>query len=61
MERGEVEFLDDPEIFQSMKSVQFEITEKKDIIIFGEYTHICEGIIRSLWGIKDKSLNLYVY
>jgi hypothetical protein len=60
MERGEVEFLDDSDIFQSLKSVQFEITEKKDIIIFGEYTHIAEGIIRALWGVKDKSLNIWV-
>jgi hypothetical protein len=62
MERGEIELLDDPAIFQSLKSVQFEITERKDLLIFGEYTHLAESIIRSAWGaVKDKSLNLWVY
>ena len=60
MERGEIELLDDPNIFQSLKSVQFEITENKELQIFGNYTHICEGLIRALWGaVKDKSLNLW--
>jgi hypothetical protein len=62
MERGEIEILDDPEIFQSLKSVQFEIdTETKTLKIFGNYTHIAEGLIRAAWSQKDKSLNLYVY
>lgn len=57
MERKEIELLDDPELFQSLKSVQFEITDKKEILIYGEYTHIAEGLIRACWCIKDKSLN----
>ena len=60
MERGEIDLLDDPEVFQSLKSVQFEITENKELVIFGEYTHIAEGIIRAAWCVKDKSLNLWV-
>jgi len=60
MERGEVSLLKDPNIFQSLKSVQFEITENKDIKIFGNYTHIAEALIRAAWCIKDKSLKLWV-
>jgi len=61
MERGEIDLLDDPEIFQSFKSVQFEITDSKEIRIYGNYTHIVEGIIRAAWCIKDKNLNIWVY
>jgi len=60
MERGEVALLDDPEVFLSLRSAQFEYTSKGDLKIFGRYTHICESIIRSCWCIKDKSNNLWV-
>jgi len=61
MERGEIELLDDAEVFQSLKSVQIEFTEKGNLRIFGRYTHIAEGLIRAAWCVKDKSLNLFVY
>jgi hypothetical protein len=60
MERGEVKLLDDPAIFQSLKSVQFEYTESKEIKIFGNYTHIAESLIRACWGTKDKTLNPFI-
>jgi hypothetical protein len=60
MERGEILFLDDPEIFMSLRSIQFEYTPKGDLKIFGRYTHACESIIRAAWCVKDKSLNLWV-
>jgi len=60
MERGEIELLDDPEIFQSLKSIQFEITDDKNLKIFGNYTHIAEGLIRAAWCVKDKSLNPFI-
>jgi hypothetical protein len=61
MERGELALLDDAEVFQSLKSVQYEYTDDGNIKIFGKYTHICEGLIRAAWGTKDKSLNIYCY
>ncbi len=61
MENGNIQLLKGPEIFQSLKSVQFEITDTKDIKIFGNYTHIAEGLIRAAWCVKDKSLNPYIY
>lgn len=64
MERGEIELLEDEEIFQSLKSVQYEyITKEKTITkfrIFGQKTHITEGLIRAVWCNRDKSLNLWV-
>lgn len=59
MEQGKIKLLDDPEIFQSLKSVQFEYVDNK-LRIFGNYTHIAEGLVRAAWCSKDKSLNIWI-
>jgi len=65
MEQKKIHLLDDPEIFQSFKSVQYEYTgggdEEKKLKIFGHYTHIVEGLIRAAWSVRDKSLNIYIF
>lgn len=64
MEQGKITLLDDPEIFQSIKSVQYEYTggfdTEKRLRIFGNYTHIVEGLIRAAWCVKDKSLKVWI-
>jgi hypothetical protein len=60
MERGEIKLLQDPEIFVSLKSVQYEYTESGEMKIFGNYTHVAEGLIRAAWCVADKSLNIWV-
>jgi hypothetical protein len=60
MERNEIQLLNDAEIFQSLKSVQFEIVNGR-VKYFGNYTHIADGLVRAAWGVKDKSLNIYLY
>jgi len=60
MEQNKLKLLDDPEIFQSLKSVQFEVTDK-GVKYFGNYTHIADGLVRAAWSTKDKSLNIYLY
>jgi len=64
MEQGKLHLLKDPEIFQSLKSVQYEYTEDKKgkpfLKIFGNYTHICEGLIRAAWCVKEKSLSIRI-
>lgn len=64
MESGEIELLDDPEIFMSLKSVQYEYTSdtrgKPHLKIFGTYTHIAEGLIRAAWSVKYKNLNIWI-
>lgn len=61
MEQNKIKLLDDDEIFQSLKSIQFEYTESNKLRIFGNYSHIAEGLIRAAWCVRDKSLNIYVY
>jgi len=64
MERGEIDLLDDPEIFHSLKSVQYEYTTdtigRPQMKIFGNYTHIAEGLIRAAWCVKEKGLNIWI-
>jgi len=60
MEQGRIRLLDDPEIFMSLKSVQFEYNDAGTMRIFGRYTHIAEGLIRAAWCVKDKTLKLWV-
>jgi hypothetical protein len=64
MEERKITLLTDDEVFQSFKSVQYEhTTDKKGkpfLRIFGNYTHIVEGLVRAAWGIKDKGLNIWI-
>jgi len=65
MEQDKIKLLSDPEIFQSLKSVQYEysggISEEKKLKIFGHYTHCAESLIRAAWCMKTKSLSIYIY
>ena len=65
MEQGRIKLLDDEEIIESLKSIQFELELKPgratEVRIFGNYSHVVEGIIRALWlAIEDKTLDLWV-
>lgn len=64
MESGKIALLDDPEIFLSLKSVQYDYTNdqmgRTHLKIFGNYTHIVEGLIRACWCVKEKTLNIWV-
>lgn len=65
LERGELKLLDDEKVRLSLKSVQFEIAHEEEggskVRIFGNYTHIVEGLIRAAWLAKqDKGLNFSI-
>ncbi len=59
MEMKEIKLLKDDEIFDSLRSVQFETTGGKTKY-FGSDTHIAEALIRAAWCVKTKSLNIYL-
>ena len=61
MENGEITLLNDDEVKLSLRSVQAEYTDTGMLRIFGEHSHIVEGLIRAAWASKDKSLNIYCY
>jgi hypothetical protein len=60
MEKGKVKLVENDETFHSLKSIQAEYSGGK-LHIFGSNSHICEALIRALWGIRTKSLNIYIY
>ena len=64
MESGKLKLLDDEEVYLSLKSVQYEFVAKAGkgtvLRIFGNYTHIAEGLIRAAWCARDKGLNIWV-
>lgn len=65
METGKIHLLNEDNIFQSFKSVQYQYTNDnfgvRHLKIFGNYTHIVEGCTNSGWGGKYKDLNPIVY
>ena len=61
MEQNKIKFLDDEEIRAAFKSVLFEIDkETKKMRVYGNRTHIIEGLVRACWCTKDKSLNIWI-
>jgi hypothetical protein len=65
LENGKMHLLKDEAIFNSLKSVQYEysldVKGNPVIKIFGNNTHIAEGLIRLAQAIKYKQLNISVY
>jgi hypothetical protein len=63
MESEKIQLLDDDEVIMSLKSVQYEYLKIAGkgtrLRIFGNYTHIVEGLIRAVWCVKDKHLNIW--
>lgn len=60
MEQGEIQLLNDPEVFTSLKSIILERGQKSsEVRIYGRYSHIAEGLIRAAWSVRDKHLNIY--
>ena len=60
MEKGELFLLDDDNIRLSLSSIQWEFVERKGITrvnIFGDYSHITEGLVRAAWLAKKEKIN----
>ena len=64
MEQNKIELLDEPEVFYSLKSIQFDYVKdsfgKTHFKIFGSYSHICEALIRLAYCRKYKELNIWI-
>jgi hypothetical protein len=65
METGKISLLDEPNVFQSLKSVQYAYSNDslgtRHLKIFGNYTHITEALVRAAWCVKYKDLNPTIY
>jgi hypothetical protein len=65
LEQGKIKLLDDQEVIESLKSIQFDLVMKPGEptrhVISGNFSHIVEGLIRAIWlAIEDESLELWV-
>ena len=64
MEQGKIQLLDDEDVRESLMSIQYEYVmkdgEPTKIKIWGDYSHIVEGLIRAAWCVKYKHLNLRI-
>lgn len=64
MEKNKIRLLDDELVRASLRSVQYEYVTKpsqqSQLRIFGNYTHIVEGLIRAAWIVKEKNLNVWI-
>ncbi len=63
MEKGKILILDDGDIWQSFKSIQYEYLNEKGgavMRIFGDDSHIIEGLIRAAWCVKDKINKVWI-
>ena len=64
MEQRKIKLLDDEDLIESLRSIQYEylMSEGKPtrLRIFGEYSHIVEGLIRAAWCVKYKDLSIWV-
>lgn len=60
MQGRKIQFLKDERIFESLKSIQFEL---KDGVpkYSGTYSHIADGMIRGAWEATQKKLQIYIY
>jgi len=64
MEFGRIDLLDDTDIFNSLKSVQYEYTTDSkgtpQMKIFGNWTHHAEALVRLAWAVKYKDINIWI-
>lgn len=67
MQHGKIDLLKSSDVYNSLKSVQYEYTNDKQgnpyLRIFSsphKFSHLVEALIRAVWGIKDKSLNMFI-
>ena len=59
MEQNAIALFNSPEIFLSLKSIQYEYSEGR-IKIWGKDSHIAESLIRAAWCTMEKHLNIWV-
>ena len=54
MESHKIELIDDLDFLRSLKSIVFEYSSSKNLLLHGDYDHIVEAFIRCCWAIQDK-------
>ena len=65
METKKLELISDLSLLRSLKSVTYEYGATPGantrVKIYGDYAHLAEAMVRSLWCLKERGLDLYIY
>jgi len=63
LETGKLELISDLSLLKSMKSITYEYSTKiaGRVTIFGDYSHLCEALVRACWCVRERGLDIYVY
>jgi hypothetical protein len=59
MEQGNLQIIDNDELRESLQSVLYEYSDTGELKIYARYNHPAEAMVRALWGVKKKHLNLW--
>jgi len=59
MEQGKIILEENDNTFLSLKSIQYEYVDGQ-LKIHGNYSHITEALIRAVWCMKHKGLNIWI-
>lgn len=59
METGRLEMISDLDLLRSLKSITFEYNDFGKVKIKGSYSHLSEALVRAVWCVKSKGLDLY--
>lgn len=60
MEANKCALIYDTQLLRSLRTIVYEYTSNKNVMISGAYAHLAEAMVRALWGIKDKGLKCYI-
>lgn len=61
MENGEITIPENARLISSLKSIEYEYNEDGKLLIKGKGSHLCEALVRAVWGTKNKGLRLFAY
>ena len=65
LETGHLELISDLSLLKSLKCITYSYgsldTGSRSIKIFGDYSHLAEGLVRACWCLKERGLDIYVY
>jgi len=61
LETNKLELISDLSLLRSLKSITFRYNEFGRLIISGNYSHLTEALVRAVWCIKERGLDIYFY
>ena len=59
MESGEVDIINNMALLRSLKNMKYQYTKDKNIIIYGNESHLAEAFVRACWCVKERGLRLF--